>query len=142
MIINVEGNILDPRTGTPITVSGGAPALPSVVTEIVISAGYDTADGLRLDTLAFQNVRLDLNYLYEGILKPVLDPIEQFIDPLADFFGFLQQKPISFVTEVLGTVYPILGIVNTIGNITTFIDDLLEDLEETEGFIIFGTYDF
>ncbi|MFW5654280.1 MAG: beta strand repeat-containing protein [Roseicyclus sp.] len=142
MIINVEGNILDPRTGKPITVSGGVPILPSVVTEIVIGAGYDTADGLRLDKLAFQNVRLDLNYLYEGILEPVLGPIRDFIDPLAAFFGFLEQEPVSFVTEVLGTVYPIIGMVNTIGGIVVFIDDLLEDLEETDGFLVFGTYDF
>ncbi|MDG4650076.1 calcium-binding protein [Roseibacterium sp. SDUM158017] len=139
--IGLTGNILDPTTGLPIEI-GGVQAIPSVAAEVVIKGGYSTAAGLGLTELAFKNVRLDASVLYDAIIAPVLEPIMQFVDPLADFFAFLNADPVKIVIDLLGNVFPILRIASTVIEIGAAVTSFVQTLADTGGWVLFGDFDF
>ncbi|PJE32298.1 RTX-I toxin determinant A from serotypes 1/9 [Pseudooceanicola marinus] len=142
VMLSIQGDILDPSTGEPLLL-GGVQFIPSVATELEFRAVYTLEDGLDMTALAFHDVRVDLSQLYEGILAPVLDPIRGFIDPAAEFFGFLDSTfPFNVIFNGLATAFPIVRMVQTIGQVITDLNDFLEDLEATGGVVVFGDYDF
>jgi Ca2+-binding RTX toxin-like protein len=139
LVLALEGNIFDPTKDAPIKLFG-AQVLPSVNAELVVSGSYSLADGLVLDALALQNVRLDASVLVDALINPWLDPIRSIIDPIADLFSFLTEPPISYVVDALGTVFPIIkladNIITTVSDIQSFVDKL------GDGEILFGSYNF
>lgn len=139
--IGIEANILDPRDGEPVEIAG-AQVIPSVNAELVFNGVYDTTDGLQLNKLLFNNVRLDASVLYEALIKPILDPVMKFVDPLADFFQFLNSEPISFIVDILGNVFPIIKIADTVATVVGDILNFVQSLNSTGGMVLFGTFDF
>ena len=139
--IGLSGNILDPTTGEPIKIAG-IEAIPSVAAEVVIKGGYSTAAGLQLTELAFKNVRLDASVLYDAIIAPVLEPIMDFVEPLAEFFAFLNSNPIKIIIDLLGNVFPILKVASTVIEIGAAVTDFVNTLVQTEGWVLFGNFDF
>ena len=140
--IGLEANILDPTNGGQPVEIGGLQVLPSVLAEIVFDGMYSTADGLQLNKLLFNNVRLDASVLYDALIAPILDPINGFIEPLADFFNFLSTPPVSYVADILGNVFPIIGLVNSIANVTSDILNFVQSFQSTGGMVLFGDFDF
>ena len=139
--IGLEANVLDPTTGNPLLI-GGKPVLPSVMTEIVFDGMYAISTGLQIDKLLFNQVRLDASVLYDAIIAPVLDPIMGFVTPLADFFEFLTNPPVSYLTQILGNVFPIINIVSSVADVITDVTAFVDTLGSTGGMIIFGDFDF
>ena len=139
--IGLEANVLNPETGQPIEF-GGAQVIPSVMTELIFEGGYSVADGLNIDKLMFNQVRLDANVLYDALLKPILDPVMGFIEPLADFFKFLSTPPVSFLVDILGNVFPIIAMADTVITVGNQVTQMLVTLNRTGGMVIFGDYDF
>ncbi|MEC8197893.1 MAG: hypothetical protein VX228_16825, partial [Pseudomonadota bacterium] len=139
--IGLEANVLNPETGEPIEF-GGAQVIPSVMTELIFVGGYSVADGLNIDKLMFNQVRLDANVLYDALLKPILDPVMGFIEPLADFFKFLATPPVSFLVDILGNVFPIIAMADTVITVGHQVTQMLVTLNRTGGMVIFGDYDF
>ena len=139
--IGLTGNILDPTTGEPIKIAG-VEAIPSVAAEVVIKGGYSTAAGLQLTELAFKNVRLDASVLYDAIIAPVLEPIMDFVEPLAEFFAFLNSNPIKIIIDLLGNVFPILKIASTVIAIGDAVGQFVVTLAQTGGWVLFGDFDF
>ena len=141
LAIGLSGNILDPTTGNPIEI-GGIQAIPSVAAEVVIKGGYSTAAGLQLTELAFKNVRLDASVLYDAIIAPVLEPIMDFVEPLAEFFAFLNSDPVKIIIDLLGNVFPILRIASTVISIGDAVSQFVVTLAQTGGWVLFGDFDF
>jgi hypothetical protein len=141
VVIALEGNILDPTSGNPVQINQKE-VIPSVNAELVFNGLYTTADGLQLDKLSFENVRLDASVLYDALIKPILDPIMQFIEPLAGFFEFLNSEPISFIVDLLGNVFPIIRIADTVATVINDILAFVSTLNSTGGMIVFGDFDF
>ncbi|CUH69401.1 Cyclolysin [Thalassovita autumnalis] len=139
--IGLEANVLNPETGEPIEF-GGAQVIPSVMTELIFEGGYSVADGLNIDKLMFNQVRLDANVLYDALLAPILDPVMGFIEPLADFFKFLSSPPVSFLVDILGNVFPIIAMADTVITVGNQVTQMLVTLNRTGGMVIFGDYDF
>ncbi|GGE38882.1 hypothetical protein [Actibacterium pelagium] len=139
--IGLEGNILDPSTGEPVQVAG-KDVIPSVNTELVFNGLYSVTDGLNITELAFRNVRLDANVLYEALIKPILDPIMQFINPLSDFFDFLTDPPVGIILDLLGNVFPIIGIAKSVADVIDDVLDFVVTLHETGGWVLFGDFVF
>jgi Ca2+-binding RTX toxin-like protein len=139
--IGLEGNILDPTTGNPLLI-GGKPVLPSVMTEIVFNGAFSIADGMSIDKLLFNQVRLDASVLYDALIRPVLDPIMGFIEPLAGFFSFLSSPPVSYLTQILGNVFPIINLVSSVAKVVADISAFVVSLNATGGMVIFGDFDF
>ncbi|WP_316014983.1 hypothetical protein, partial [Roseobacter sp. HKCCA0434] len=138
--LQLKGEVLNPTTGDPITI-GGVAAIPTVMTELVVEASFDTARSgpkFTLDTLTFEDVRLDGRELYNAFLKPIIDPIDPIIDPLADVARALNTAPISFALDALANVFPVVAIGQTIADIIIFVDDIVD----SGGWINFGTFDF
>ncbi|WP_039019935.1 calcium-binding protein [Halocynthiibacter namhaensis] len=139
--IGIEANILDPSSGEPVKVAG-AQVIPSVNAELVFNGVYDTTNGLQLEKLLFNNVRLDASVLYDALIKPILDPIMAFIDPLADVFAFLNSEPISFIVDILGNVFPIIKLADTVATVVGDILNFVTTLHDNDGMVLFGTFDF
>ena len=141
VVIGLEANILDPSTGDPVEILG-AQVIPSVNAELVFNGLYDTIDGLQLEKLLFNNVRLDATVMYDALIKPMLDPIMDFIDPLADVFAFLNSEPISFLVDILGNVFPIIKLVDSVATVVGSILTFVSDLSANDGMVLFGSFDF
>ena len=139
--IGIEANIRDPSSGEPVQVAG-AQVIPSVNAELVFNGVYDTTNGLQLEKLLFNNVRLDASVLYDALIKPILDPIMAFIDPLADVFAFLNSEPISFLVDILGNVFPIIKLADTVATVVGDILNFVTTLHDNDGMVLFGTFDF
>ena len=135
--ISLEGSILNPLTGDPVEV-GGYQVIPTVATEVWIKGEYTREDGMVLEKLEFDNVRIDASELYEAIIKPVLDPIMGVVSPLADYFGWLEDEPFSYAIEPLKAYFPILGIVTTVLDVI----DAVEDFQASGGTVNFGDFVF
>ncbi len=139
--IGLSANVLDPTTGNPIEF-GGTQVIPSVATELVFQGDYALTTGLNIDKVLFNQVRLDASVLYDALLAPILDPIKEFIDPLAKFFSVLANPPISYLTQILGNVFPILKIVDSIIQVSDSVLQFTQTLVNTGGMVVFGDYDF
>ena len=139
--IALTGSVLDPTTGDPIRI-GGVAILPTVATEFWVKGSYTYGDGLNIEQLSFENVRLNMQELYEAVLKPILDPIMEVVNPLADFFRWTQETPFKEALSVAGAAFPIIGIANTVITIGLQVTDLVNTLSATGGILIFGDYDF
>lgn len=138
--IQLTAGVINPVTGEAIEI-GGVDALPAVTTELVIEASFDTSrsgEMFSLDALRFEDVRLDATELYDAFLAPIIDPIAPIIDPLAELGRALNTAPLSYAFGALTTVFPVLGIVDTIADIIVFVDDL----KDSGGVVQFGTFDF
>ncbi|EAR53085.1 type I secretion target repeat protein [Oceanicola granulosus HTCC2516] len=139
--LTLEGNVLNPTTGDPITI-GGVEFLPTVATELLFSGDYTLSGGLSLDKLEFSNVRIDLENLVGGVLDPILDPIRAFIDPLNEYFGWLNDAPFSYMLDAVSTAFPILKLPVTIADTIITVTEFVADLQDNDYKIIFGDYDF
>jgi len=139
--IALTGSVLDPTTGGPIRI-GGVAILPTVATEFWVEGSYSYGDGLNIDQLSFENVRLNMQELYEAVLKPILDPIMEVVNPLADFFRWTQETPFKEALSVAAAAFPIIGIANTVVTIGLQVTDMINLLSATGGILIFGDYDF
>lgn len=141
VVIGLEANILDPSTGDPVEILG-AQVIPSVNAELVFNGLYDTVDGLQLEKLLFNNVRLDASVLYDALIAPMLDPIMEFINPLADVFAFLNSEPISFLVDILGNVFPIIKLADSVLTVAGDIANFVSSLHANDGMVLFGSFDF
>ncbi|OYW55641.1 MAG: hypothetical protein B7Z31_10810, partial [Rhodobacterales bacterium 12-65-15] len=139
--ISLSGSVLDPTTGGPIRI-GGVSILPTVATEFWVAGSYTYGDGLNIDQLSFENVRLNAQELYEAVLKPILDPIMEVVNPLADFFRWTQETPFKEALSIAGAAFPIIGIANTVITIGIQVTDMVNLFAATGGILIFGDYDF
>lgn len=139
--LGLEANILNPSTGKPIEIAGKQ-VLPSVNTEIVFDGQFTLADGLQIETLLFNQVRLDASVLYEAIIAPVLDPVAEFLKPVQGFFNFLNNPPISYLVDILGNVFPILKMAASISKVIGDVLNFVDSFASTGGMIIFGDFDF
>ncbi len=139
--LGLEANILNPANGRPIEI-GGTQILPSVMTEIVFRGDFALTTGLNIDTILFNQVRLDASVLYDAIIKPVIDPIMGFIGPVASFFSFLNSPPTKYLVDFFGNIFPILGLVNSVNSVIQGINSFVQTLDQTGGMIIFGDFDF
>ncbi|MFD1695440.1 beta strand repeat-containing protein [Roseibium aestuarii] len=138
--IQLEANIYDPTTGQAILI-GGKQVMPSVVTELIYQGSFSLSEGMVIDALEFSNVRVDASVIYEAYLATILDPINEFLSPIADAFSFLTKAPFSLVADLLSNAYPIIGIVKTVAEVTVAIDNFLDSMAATGGWIVIGTYD-
>lgn len=141
--LGIEGNILDPSTGEPLLI-GGSQILPSVRTELILIGGYNSAndDGFVMDHLEFVNVRIDASVLYDAIIAPVIDPMMDFISPLADGFSWLQEAPFSFALDIVSNAFPIFGIANSVIQLISDIANFVDMIHSTGGQFIYGNFDF
>ncbi len=139
--LGLEANILDPSTKQPLLI-GGTQILPSVMTEIVFNGQFTISTGLQIDKILFNQVRVDASVLYEAVIKPVLDPIMQFVGPIADFFSFLNSPPASYIVALARNLFPIIGIVADVAKVLGDINNFVNGLSSTGGQIIFGDFDF
>ena len=139
--LGLEANVLDPTTGSPILI-GGVQILPSVNAEILFAGEYSLTDSLNIDELVFSQVRLDASVLYQAILAPVLDPINEFLEPVAELFSFLANPPISYITDILGNVFPIINLVSSVISVVDGVLTFVDSFSTSGGMIIFGDYDF
>ncbi|WP_185804539.1 calcium-binding protein [Pontivivens nitratireducens] len=138
--IQLTAGVINPVTGESVQI-GGIDALPPVTTELIVEASFDTSrsgEMFSLDALRFEDVRLDASDLYEAFLAPIIDPLAPIIDPLAELGRALNTPPLSFAFGALTTVFPVLGIVDTIADIIVFVDDI----KDSGGIVLFGTFDF
>ncbi|MGR3485978.1 MAG: hypothetical protein ACU0BF_11585 [Paracoccaceae bacterium] len=140
-VISLSGQILNPITGTPIEILGRQ-VIPTVGAELVMSGGYDTTNGLSLDKLGFENVRLDASVLYDALIKPIIDPIKSFVDPLAKFFSFLNKTPIKFIADIVANAFPILKFPLAVSRLVASVTDFANTLSSTNGILYFGDFDF
>ncbi|TYC64145.1 hypothetical protein FMN50_01765, partial [Rhodobacterales bacterium] len=139
--ISLAANIYNPTTGEPVSING-AQLFPTVAGELIYNGSYTYDGGLVTDRLEFSNVRIDAEVIYDAILKPVLDPIMAFLKPLEQAFGFLNDAPFSLIASELSRVFPILGIVTTVGNVISDVTKFLEEIKGNDGWIVLGSYDF
>ena len=134
----LDAQVLDPIAGdgSPFKI-GGAVIFPTVNANFQFDATYDpiniSASDLLITNMKFADVSIDIKELYDGLLAPVFDPIKAALDPLADVFDFLNKEPFSYANAALSTVFPILGIVQSINTIANQFNG---------GEICIGTYDF
>ncbi len=143
--LGLTANILDPtRPGNQPLLIGGHQIIPSVRTELIILGGYDstTGDGFAFSKVAFEDVRIDASVLYDAVIRPVLDPIMAFIEPLADAFGWMQEVPFKFVVDALSQAFPIFGVVNSVLKTINDIANFVSALHASGGEFVFGTFDF
>ncbi|MBL3587047.1 hypothetical protein JMM61_16925 [Rhodovulum sulfidophilum] len=141
IVLSIEGNILDPTTGKPIEING-VTYLPSVATELEFVATFSIGDGLNIETLMFHNVRVDISEIYDALIAPILDPLMDVVEPLAEFFKFLNEEPMSILVDILGEIYPIIKMAGTVAEIGEEVTDFLTYLNDSEGIVMFGDYDF
>lgn len=142
--IRLEANILDPTTGQPIQVNG-FDVVPSALTEVVFRGHYDSDEhdlGFQIEKLTFENVRVDISGLYDAVIKPVIDPIKEFIDPIADALAWMNEAPFSYIKDILDNAFPIFGMVSSIAETITAINNFVEEMDRTGGQFIFGDFDF
>lgn len=141
--LGIEGNILDPSTGEPLLI-GGSPILPSVRTELVLIGGYDSSsdDGFVMEHLEFLNVRIDASVLYDAIIAPVIDPMMEFINPLAEAFSWLNEAPFSFAVDIVSNAFPIFGIANSVIQLISDIAEFADMMQSTGGQFVYGNFDF
>ncbi|MFA8443592.1 beta strand repeat-containing protein, partial [Yoonia sp.] len=139
--IGLSGSVLDPTTGQTLLI-GGVQVIPTVATEFVLGGSYTIADGLDIDSLSFQNVRLDVQQLYKSVIEPILDPIMTVVDPIADYFAWTQQTPFKEALTVAGSAFPVIGLANTVTQISLDVVNILNALDSSGGMLIFGDFDF
>ena len=139
--LGLEANVIDPTTGNPILI-GGVQILPSVNAEILFAGEYSLTDGLNIEEIVFSQVRLDASVLYDAILAPVLDPINEFLAPVAELFSFLANPPISYITDILGNVFPIINLASSIISVVDGVLTFVDSFSTSGGLIIFGDFDF
>ncbi|WP_321341282.1 calcium-binding protein [uncultured Cohaesibacter sp.] len=138
--ITLEANIYNPANGKPIVV-GGVQIMPTVATELIYEGGYTAVDGLRTDALEFSNVRVDATQLYEAFLAPIIDPINDFITPIANAFAFMDEMPFNLMASYLSRAFPLFGLVNSVRETVTEINEFLTAMQDSGGWIIVGTFD-
>ena len=137
--ITLEANIYNPANGKPIVV-GGVQIMPTVATELIYEGGYTAVDGLRTDTLEFSNVRVDATQLYKAFLAPIIDPINDFITPIAKAFAFMDKMPFNLMASQLSRAFPLFGLVNSVRETVTEINEFLTAMQDSGGWIIVGTF--
>ena len=143
--LGLTANIIDPtKSGNQPLLIGGYQVIPSVKTELIVLGGYNSAsgEGFTFQTVAFENVRIDASVLYDAVIRPVLDPLMAFIEPLADAFGWMQEVPFNFVVDALSQFFPIFGVVNSVLKTIDDIANFVEALHNSGGEFVFGTFDF
>ena len=138
--ITLEANIYNPANGKPIVV-GGVQIMPTVATELIYEGGYTAVDGLRTDALEFSNVRVDATQLYEAFLAPIIDPINDFITPIANAFAFMDEMPFNLMASYLSRAFPLFGLVNSVRETVSEINEFLTAMQDSGGWIIVGTFD-
>ncbi|MFM2390002.1 MAG: hypothetical protein RLZZ437_1557, partial [Pseudomonadota bacterium] len=139
--IGLSGSVLDPTTGQPIKI-GGVAVIPTVATEFWVKGSFEFGEGLTIDKLSFENVRLNMQELYEAVLKPVLDPIMAIVNPLADYFKWTQQTPFKEALAILGNAFPIIGIANTAIQLGLDVTAFVNRFTASGGMLVFGDFDF
>ncbi|MBP1853588.1 beta strand repeat-containing protein, partial [Rhizobium halophytocola] len=140
--IAFEANIFDPNTAEPIKI-GGVQIIPSLATEFLFHGSYNGGDAaVTIDKLEFSKVRVDASAIYDAFLAPILDPIMEFIEPLASAFDFLGDFPFDLLVDVLSKFCPILGIIDSVAQTLNDIADFITAIEKTGGWLEIGTYDF
>ncbi|RRH73849.1 calcium-binding protein [Falsigemmobacter faecalis] len=143
--LGLIANILDPtKTGFNPLLIGGYQIIPSAKAELMIQGAFDSTNGLGFvfDRVAFENVRIDASVLYDAIIRPVVEPLMAFIEPLADALGWMQSPPFSLVVDALSQAFPIFGIVNNVLQVVKDISDFVATLHASGGEYVFGSFDF
>ncbi|SED72608.1 calcium-binding protein [Rhodobacter sp. 24-YEA-8] len=143
--LGLTANIIDPtKSGNQPLLIGGYQVIPSVKTELIVLGGYDSTSGagFTFETVAFENVRIDASVLYDAVIRPILDPLMAFIEPLAAAFSWMQEVPFSFVVDALSQYFPIFGVVNSVLKTISDIANFVEALHASGGEFVFGTFDF
>ncbi len=136
----MEALILDPiaADGSEFKI-GGNVIFPSVLTTFEFDATYDPFDpdigptDLLITNMKFSDVRIDVKELYDGLLAPVFDPILDVLGPLQSVFSFLNEVPFSYAVQAAETLFPIIGLVDSI---------VAFGAQFSGGEICLGTYDF
>nr|WP_321980801.1 hypothetical protein [uncultured Cohaesibacter sp.] len=138
--ISLEANVFDPNTGDPIEISG-VQVMPSVATELIYQGSYSVSSGIETDTLEFSNVRVDASALYDAYIAVIVDPINEFISPIADAFSFLDEMPFSLAVDLLSEAFPIIGLATSVIDTINDINDFLDSMDASDGWIVMGTFD-
>lgn len=165
--LQLVAEVVNPVTGEPITAGGGTPlhdedgnpvfdgngnqlyteparVVPGVVTEFVLRASYDSDRVIQFDVdrMMFNQLRVDASDLYETFIAPLLDPIRPIIEPVGNLFEILDQPPMSFVIGAIEQAFPVLRLASTVFKIVGEVSSFANQLAETDGMVVFGTYDF
>ncbi len=142
--IGLTGNILNPLNGDPLTVNDFQ-IFPDLRTELVLDAGYTFQDGLNIESLGFQNVRIDAGQLFDTLVRPITDPIIGFVEPIMEVISFIFEPPIGLLkdlaVDVLAIWFPIARLINNIANIAVSIAEFTTTLAASGGQVQFGDFD-
>lgn len=142
--IGLTGNILNPLNGDPLTINDFQ-IFPDLRTELVLDAGYTFQDGLNIEKLGFQNVRVDAGQLFDTLVRPITDPIIGFVEPIMEVISFIFEPPIGLLkdlaVDVLAIWFPIARLINNIANIAVSIAEFTTSLAASGGQVQFGDFD-
>lgn len=143
--IGVVGNILDPFSGEALEI-GGNPILPNVAAELVLDATFSLVDGLSVDALGINNVRVDASQLYDALIRPLVDPIMSVVGPLLEVIDVIFQDPIGLLkdlaVDLIALWFPIIKLGDNIAEIANSIAQFVVDIADSGGMVHFGSFDF
>lgn len=143
--IGVVGNVLDPFSGDALTI-GGNEILPNVAAELVLKGSFTVVDGLTVDALGIQNVRVDASQLYDALIRPIVDPIMAIVGPLLEVIDVIFQDPIGLVkdlaVDLIAVWFPIIKLGDNVAEIANSIAQFVVDLADAGGMVHFGSFDF
>jgi Ca2+-binding RTX toxin-like protein len=143
--IGFVGNVLNPFTGDAIEI-GGFQILPDVMAELVMDAGYTLQDGLVVDALGINNVRIDASQLYDALIRPLVDPILAFVQPLLEVIDVIFQPPLGYLKDIavdlIAAWFPIIRLADNIAEVANSVAQFVVDLADAGGMVQFGDFDF
>jgi parallel beta-helix repeat protein len=94
-----------------VTSFGGNASFPSLAADFALSWSFTSADDLqlRVPSIAFNNVRINMGEFIARFASGILDRIQQFIEPIRPVIDFLN-TPIPGVSELLGRDYRVVDL--------------------------------
>ncbi len=143
--IGFVGNVLNPFTGGAVEI-GGFQVLPDVLAEVVLDASYTLQDGLVVDQLGINNVRIDASQLYDALIRPLVDPILSFVQPLLEVIDVIFQPPLGLLkdlaVDLIASWFPIIRLADNVAEVANSIAQFVVDLADAGGMVQFGSFDF
>ncbi|MEM6662713.1 MAG: calcium-binding protein, partial [Pseudomonadota bacterium] len=144
--LQLTGNVLDPTTGKPVSITVDTDdgprdvnVLPTLMTELVIDASLTPGGaGIQLDQVILNDLRLDAADLYLGVIEPFIDPLQPFVEPIQGLYDVINTQPFSTVLPLAATAVPAIGLASDIVTIANKFADIVQGLNETDGFVLAG----
>ncbi|MCA9092287.1 MAG: peptidoglycan-binding protein, partial [Planctomycetaceae bacterium] len=122
---------------------------PSVDADFNLDWTFDTAHGATTPTIAFNNVRIDVGQAIQGFVSPIIDKVNQALDPVRPLLEVLA-TPLPVISQFNGRDVTLLDIAVSLGYVSPgaagFIDaahDLLslaDSLRNFSGTIFLGSF--